>query len=111
MLRVLEMTDEIVVPERREDEHRRVESDAYPAQVRSIVTSRSEHPFPMITPMPPILLTADQDFESTGDPAQVRLAGVFRHATGAEDPGDVGVLGIHGEANPAVHANFQAASR
>ena len=44
VLRVLEVADEIVVLEWRDGEKRRVERDAYPAEKRPIVSSRSEHP-------------------------------------------------------------------
>ena len=53
--------------------------------------------------------SSDQDLHADGRAAQVVLAERLRDARGAKNAGDVRVLDVHADADPAMHAKFDAA--
>src|SRR4051794_5049350 len=75
VLRILEVTEEVVVFERRDDEERCVERYTCQAQERPIMMSLGDHSSSILLPF---RLAADEHLEPRGHAAQVRLADLLR---------------------------------
>lgn len=96
MLWVLEVADEIVVRERRDDEHCGIQRDAQPFHDRHEVLHH--------------LLSKDNP-DPACNTAEIALIGPLRQAAFPEDARYSRVLRIGGDANPLRHAKLCATDR
>src|SRR5262249_44449040 len=55
--------------------------------------------------------SSDDDFQPAGDAAEVGLVRLLRHSAGTQNTGDVGILHVSRNADPAVDPELRAAIR